>query len=102
MKLYLKFMNSIDLRELHVVVKQGLSNDFQDTQPLRKKGKKQQKKMVRFYFVFMNLRAGGVDSYCGEDKTLGPRVSHLNLLQCSHYCFHFSGMASLRITGRKN
>lgn len=44
MKLYLKFMNSIDLRELHVVVKQGLSNDFQDTQPLRRKGKKTTKK----------------------------------------------------------
>lgn len=57
---------------------------------------------MRFYFVCMNLRAGGIDSYCGEDKTLGPRVSHLNLLQCPHYCLHFSGMASLRSTGRKN
>lgn len=41
---YLEFVNAIDLRELHVVVKQGLSNDVQDAQPLRmrkKMGKKE-------------------------------------------------------------
>lgn len=31
---YLKFVNAIDLREFHVVVKQGLSDDVQDAQPL--------------------------------------------------------------------
>lgn len=99
MKSYLKFVNAIDLRELHVVVKQGLGNDFQNTQPLRRKGKM---KPVRFDIVGINLRAGVVNSYRGEDETLGPRVGRLNLLQCSHYCLHFGGMASLRTTGRKN
>lgn len=37
---YLKFVNAIDLRELHVVVKQGLSDDVQDAQPLCTKRKK--------------------------------------------------------------
>lgn len=37
---YLKLVDAIDLGELHVVVKQGLSDDVQDTQPLRRKGKK--------------------------------------------------------------
>lgn len=41
MKSYLKFVNAINLRELHVVVKQGLSDDVQDTQPLRRNGKKE-------------------------------------------------------------
>lgn len=41
MKSYLKFVNAIDLRELHAVVKQGLSDDVQDTQPLRARGKKE-------------------------------------------------------------
>lgn len=35
----LEFVNPIDLRELHVVVKQGLSDDVQDTQPLRRREK---------------------------------------------------------------
>ena len=30
----LEFVNPVDLRELHVVVKQSLRNDVQDTQPL--------------------------------------------------------------------
>lgn len=59
MKLYLKFMNSIDLRELHVVVKQGLSNDFQDTQPLRRKGKKQQKKTSEILFCLHESQSRG-------------------------------------------
>lgn len=35
----LEFVNPIDLRELHVVVKQGLSNDVQDTEPLSRREK---------------------------------------------------------------
>lgn len=39
----LKFVNSIDLRKLHVIVKQGLGDDVQDTLPLctREKATKQ-------------------------------------------------------------
>lgn len=40
-----------------------------------------------------------VYSYRGEDETLGPGVGHLNLLQRSHYCFHFGRVASLTTTG---
>lgn len=65
-------------------------------------GGREKRNRVRFYIVCINLRAGVVYSYRGEDETLGPRISHLNLLQCSHYCLHFGGMASLRTTGRKN
>ncbi len=35
----LEFVDPIDLRELHVVVKQGFSNDVQDAQPLRRREK---------------------------------------------------------------
>lgn len=100
MKSYLKFVNAIDLRKLHVVIKQGLSDDVQDTQPLHRKWKKRNR--MRFYIVCINQRAGVVYSYRGEDETLGPRVSHLNLFQCSHDCLHFGGMASLRNTGWTN
>lgn len=65
-------------------------------------GGREKRNRVRFYIVCINLRAGVVYSYRGEDETLGPRISHLNLLQCSHYCLHFGGMASLRTAGRKN
>lgn len=33
----LEFVNAIDLRELHVVVKQSLGNDVQNTLPLEKR-----------------------------------------------------------------
>lgn len=94
-------MDAVDLRELHVVVKQGLSDDVQHTQPLCKRGKTRNR--LSFYTNCLNLRAGvpAVYGYCGEDETLGPRVSHLNLLQCSHYRLHFGGMASLKTAGRK-
>lgn len=39
---------------------------------------------------------GIVYSYRGEDETLGPGVSYLDLLQGSHYCLHFCRVASLK------
>lgn len=75
---YLEFVNAVDLGELHVVVKQGLSNDVQDAQPLHMRGK--ERNWLGFYIVSINPRARIVYGYRGEDETLGPRVSHLNLL----------------------
>lgn len=92
-------MNPIDLRELHVVVKQGLSDDVQDALPLCRREK--QTKWVRYHQNYsLSYRAGIVYSYRGENETLGPGVSHLNLLQCSHHCLHFGRVASLTNTGR--
>lgn len=42
----LEFVDAVDLRELHVVVKQGLSDDVEDTQPLR--GREKERNWVRF------------------------------------------------------
>lgn len=93
----LEFVNPVDLRELHVVVKQGLRNDVQDAQPLCKKTNWVRSKVD---IIDINLAERGmVYSYRGEDQTLGPGVGHLNLLQRSHYCFHFGRVASLTTTG---
>lgn len=93
----LEFVNPVDLRELHVVVKQGLRNDVQDAQPLCKKTNWVRSKVD---IIDINLAERGmVYSYRGEDETLGPGVGHLNLLQRSHYCFHFGRVASLTTTG---
>lgn len=97
-------MNPIDLRELHVVVKQGLCNDVQDAQPLCRREKRKKLGQIQTRYrqnKSLSHRAGIVYSYRGEDETLGSGVSHLNLLQRSHYCLHFGRVASLRTPGRE-
>lgn len=42
--------------------------------------RREKRNWLRFYIVCINLGAGVVYGYRGEDETLGPRVSHLNLL----------------------
>lgn len=97
----LEFVNPIDLRELHVVVKQSLSNDVQDTQPLCRREKETNwvRSKIQDHQNKSLTEQVSVHSYRGEDETLGPRIGHLNLLQCSHYCLHFGGVASLTNTG---
>lgn len=68
-------------------------------------GEKKRKKLGQIQTRYhqnksLSHRAGIVYSYRGEDETLGSGVSHLNLLQRSHYCLHFGRVASLRTTGR--
>lgn len=95
-------MNPVDLRELHAVVKQGLSNDVQDTQPLWRNTEEHGgtgNNPVRCKLDIINVNPHlTVDGYRGEDQTLGPGVGHLYLLQCSHYRLHFGRVASLKYT----
>lgn len=42
--------------------------------------RREKRNWLRFYIICINLEAGLVYGYRGEDETLGPRVSHLNLL----------------------
>jgi len=91
----LEFVNSIDLRKLHIIVKQGLSDDVKDTLPLFRKDERQTRSDPHRN-KSLSYRVDMVYSYRGEDKTLGTRVAHLNPLKCSHYRLHFGWVASLR------
>lgn len=98
-------MDSIDLRELQVVVKQGLRNDVEDVLPLRRTQTDASRSITHSLdtveFTQHPSKRGRGCGYRGEDETLGPGVAHLNLLQRSHYCLHLCRVASLQPAGNR-
>lgn len=55
---HLEFVNSVDLRELHVVVEQSLSDDVQDAQPLCKQ-QQQNTVKIRLRTFWISLTVSG-------------------------------------------